>query len=152
MDATNYPGGGPTPNMNHVKNPQKTIFLSAKDTDDNKSPGLGPDGVYRDPWGGPYIITMDLNYDDQCHDSNYCHQAVSQNSNPPFPATPYAQTGFNGLFNPNGTAATQAEKDNYLYHGKVMVWSAGPDRKFDRTLPASGPDSGVNKDNVLSWQ
>jgi len=71
-DATNYPGGGPTPNMNHVKNPQRTIFLNAKMASDTKSPGVGPDGVYRDPWGNPYIITMDLTYDEQCHDAFYC--------------------------------------------------------------------------------
>jgi hypothetical protein len=54
--------------------------------------------------------------------------------------------GFNGLFNPdaNGTS------DNFLYHGKVMVWSAGPDRKID--LPPARADQGFNKDNVLSWQ
>ena len=38
--------------------------------------------VYRDPWGNPYIITMDLNYDEQCQDAFYCQQAVSQNLNP----------------------------------------------------------------------
>ena len=30
-----------------------------------------------------------------------------------------------------------------------MVWSAGPDGKIDPTAPAN---SGVNKDNILSWQ
>jgi len=140
MDATNYPGGGPTPNMNYVKNPQRTIFLNAKIVNDTNSPGVGPDGVYRDPWGGPYIISMDLNYDEQCRDSNYCQQAVSQN-----PPASTSQTGFNGLFNPDPIATNP---NNFLYHGKVMVWSAGPDRKFDNT----SANQGVNKDNVLSWQ
>jgi beta-lactamase regulating signal transducer with metallopeptidase domain len=27
------------------------------------APGVGVDGVYRDPWGGPYVITPDLNGD-----------------------------------------------------------------------------------------
>jgi prepilin-type N-terminal cleavage/methylation domain-containing protein len=141
MDATNYPGGGPTPNMNYVKNPQRTIFLNAKITDDTNSPGVGPDGVYRDPWGGPYIISMDLSYDEQCRDSNYCQRAVSQN-----PPNSSSQTGFNGLFNPDANGQT----DNYLYHGKVMVWSAGPDRMIDS--PPARADQGFNKDNVLSWQ
>jgi prepilin-type N-terminal cleavage/methylation domain-containing protein len=147
MDATNYPGGGMTPNRDHVKNPQRTIFLNAKVVADNNSPGVGQDGVYRDPWGNPYIITMDLNYDEQCHDSNYCQQAVSQS--PPMSASPYVQTGFNGLFNPNANPVTQADKDNYLYHGKVMVWSSGPDRQMTNAVPANLE---VNKDNILSWQ
>ena len=142
MDATNYPGGGPTPNMNYVKNPQRTIFLNAKMVGDTNSPGVGPDGVYRDPWGNPYIITMDLNYDEQCRDSNYCQRAVSQNP----PGSPSSQAGYNGLFNPDANGTT----DNFLYHGKVMVWSAGPDRKID--IPAGPADQGFNKDNILSWQ
>ena len=141
MDATNYPGGGPTPNMNYVKNPQRTIFLNAKIVADTNSPGVGPDGVYRDPWGGPYIITMDLSYDEQCRDSNYCQRVVSQN--PPLSSS---QAGYNGLFNPDLNGQT----DNYLEHGKVMVWSAGPDRKID--LPPTRADQGFNKDNILSWQ
>jgi prepilin-type N-terminal cleavage/methylation domain-containing protein len=143
MDATNYPGGGPTPNMNYVKNPQRTIFLNAKIVADTNSPGVGPDGVYRDPWGNPYIITMDLNYDEQCRDSNYCQKVVSQNA-------PNSQTGYNGLFNPDANGAS----DNFLYHGKVMVWSAGPDRKIDMPPTSTwGPaDQGFNKDNILSWQ
>jgi prepilin-type N-terminal cleavage/methylation domain-containing protein len=148
MDATNYPGGGPTPNMNHVKNPQRTIFLNAKMAGDTNSAGVGPDGVYRDPWGGPYIITMDLNYDEQCKDSNYCHCAVSQN-----PPSSTSQAGYNGLFNPDPIASNP---DNFLYHGKVMVWSAGPDRKMDTPItlpPGGGPaNQGFNKDNILSWQ
>jgi hypothetical protein len=30
-----------------------------------------------------------------------------------------------------------------------MVWSAGPDRLIDPTMPAN---QGYNKDNILSWQ
>ncbi len=145
MDATNYPGGGATPNMDHVKNPQRTIFLNPNPAPDTNSPGIGPDGVYRDPWGCPYIITLDLSYDDYCKDSNYCQAVVSQ-------VTPGSQQGKNGLYNPNPAA----NPNNYLYHGKVMVWSAGPDRKMDTpvTLPPSGgpADQGFNKDNILSWQ
>ncbi len=121
-------------NANHQKNPQRTLFLNAKvQGDTNTWPGLGPDLVYRDPWGNPYVITMDLNYDEQCKDAFYCQTAVSQQS---------GNTGYNGLINPNGTV------DNFLYHGKVMVWSAGPDKQI-----IAGPaNSGVNKDNVVSWQ
>jgi hypothetical protein len=112
---------------------------------DASSPGVGTDLVYRDPWGNPYIITMDLNYDEQCHDAYYCQRAVSQNP----PGSPTSQIGFNGLFNPD----LNGQSDNYLYHGKVMVWSAGPDRMFDNATPPTTPaNAGYNKDNVLSWQ
>ena len=127
-------------NKNHQKNPQQTIFLIAKMTDDPKMPGIGPDLVYRDPWGNPYVITMDLNYNEQCKDAFYSLSLVSE---PPPPATPNSNPGINGLVNPDGSA------DNYQYQGKVMVWSAGPDKMIDTGSPA---DKGVNKDNILSWQ
>jgi prepilin-type N-terminal cleavage/methylation domain-containing protein len=136
MDITNT--AVTSANMNHQKNPQQTIFLNAKLVSDPTLPGVGPDGIYRDPWGSPYIITMDLNYDEQCHDLYYSRQAMSQTQ-------PSSQQGFNGLFNPDANGAS----DNFLCHGKVMVWSAGPDRMVDTNSPAN---VGVNKDNILSWQ
>jgi len=131
-------------NKNHQKNPQSTIFLNAKMTGDTTTwPGVGSDLVYRDPWGNPYVITMDLSYDEQCNDAFYTLQKVSQNP----PGGP-SQQGYNGLSNPDVNGAS----DNFRYHGKVMVWSAGPDKKIDPNLPATGATSGVNKDNILSWQ
>ena len=138
MDRTNYPGGGPTINMNHVKNPQQQVFLNAKAAINNSSPGLGTDLVYRDPWGNPYVISMDLNYDGMCQDAFYCQKKVSwQNGS--------STAGLNGLV----SAGNQAFPDDYKYHGTVMVWSAGPDGKID---PGSPANQGVNKDNVLSWK
>ena len=138
MNVTNYPdGSGATPNLNYQKNPQKTIFLNAKMSGDNTLPGVGTDLVYRDPWGNPYIISMDLNFDEQCSDAFYSRSAVSNptgaNSNP----------GLNGLVNPDVSKA-----DNFQFHGKVMVWSAGPNKKID---PTERANQGLNKDNVISW-
>jgi prepilin-type N-terminal cleavage/methylation domain-containing protein len=145
MDITTYSNGVQTVNYTHVKNPQQTVFLNAKMSGDTSSPGVGTDLVYRDPWGNPYIISMDLNYDEQCRDAYYCQRLVSQNP----PGSPTSQTGYNGLFNPDPNGQT----DNYLYHGKVMVWSAGPDRMIDTANPPTTPaNAGYNKDNVLSWQ
>jgi prepilin-type N-terminal cleavage/methylation domain-containing protein len=136
MDITNYPTGGPTANLNHSKNTQQRSFLAANMVSDATLPGVGPDLVYRDPWGTPYVITLDLSYDERCRDEFYRRAAVSglggTNANP----------GFNGLTNPDGTS------DNFLYHGKVMVWSAGPDKAIAPGLPAN---QGANKDNILSW-
>jgi prepilin-type N-terminal cleavage/methylation domain-containing protein len=137
MNLTNYPdGSGATANLNYQKNPQKTIFLNAKRTDDNTLPGVGTDLVYRDPWGNPYVITMDLNYDEQCNDAFYTRSLVSN------PTGANTNPGINGLVDPNNTA------NNFQYHGKVMVWSAGVDKKIDPGVPAN---QGVNKDNVTSW-
>ena len=156
MNYTNYPNnpGRFTANTNYQKNPQQTLFLNAKMSGWDPSatqpgtplPGVGNDLVYRDPWGNPYIISMDLNYDEQCQDAFYCLTAVSSTapgSNP--------TAGLNGLINPDSTGATP---DNYRYHGKVMVWSAGPDGQIDpNALPTGGSaNSGVNKDNIISWQ
>jgi prepilin-type N-terminal cleavage/methylation domain-containing protein len=146
MDYTNYPGTTqPTVNYNHVKNPQQTKFLNPTIAPDINSPGVGPDLVYRDPWGNPYVITMDLNYDGQCNDAFYGLQKVSQNP-PGGPGT----TGYNGLFNNvNSTGAS----DNFQFHGQVMVWSAGPTigaiKGVDQT---SSANSTVNRNHVISWQ
>ena len=137
MDITNYPGGGPTVNMNHVKNPQQTAFLKAKPSGDTKSPGVGTDLVYRDPWGNPYVISMDLNYDEMCQDAFYCQKKISWQS-----ASPNA--GLNGLI----SAGNPMFSDDFKYRGTVMVWSAGPDGKIDPNSPAN---QGANKDNIMSW-
>jgi prepilin-type N-terminal cleavage/methylation domain-containing protein len=118
-------------NQNHQKNPQQHVLLSAKLSGDTSLPGVGPDLVYRDPWGNPYVISMDLNYNDFCVDMFYGKDAVSS-------------TGLSGLI--RDTSVTGP--DNWAYRGKVMVWSAGPDGLID---PVSGSGS-ANKDNVLSWK
>ncbi len=70
-----------TINQGHVKNPQKTRYLNPTMATDINSPGVGPDGVYRDPWGNPYVITVDLNYDDKARDAFYRRPAVSAGPN-----------------------------------------------------------------------
>jgi prepilin-type N-terminal cleavage/methylation domain-containing protein len=129
-------------NVNHQKNPQQTKFLNATLASDTNSPGVGPDLVYRDPWNNPYIITMDLNYDEMCKDAFYRSNAVSGINGTS------ANPGWNGLVNPDTT-----QNDNFQFRGKVMVWSVGPpvNGKFsiDVTKPAT---DAANKNHVLSWQ
>jgi prepilin-type N-terminal cleavage/methylation domain-containing protein len=155
MDLTAYPNGNLTENTNHVYNPKQVKYLNAKlsgydpATGGQPLPGVDNAGIYRDPWGNPYVITMNSSYSMETSqtaqgtsDLFYCQKAVSQSS---------GQTGYNGLFNPTAGGGT----DNFLYHGKVMVWSAGPDGKVDSNpsnLPGGKANAGVNKDNVLSWQ
>ena len=142
MNWTSYPNGTPTANVGNVYNPKQVGYLNAKTSGYDPTPQANPPGgvdntgTYRDPWGNPYIITMDLSYDDQCSDLFYSQRTLSQQN---------GQAGFNGLSNPDAGGNT----DNFLYHGKVMVWSAGPDGQISRTQNAS---QGVNKDNILSWQ
>lgn len=123
-----------TVNFQNVKNPQKQVFLNANIVS-SLSSGVGPDLVYRDPWGMPYIITMDLNYDDRARDAFYRRASISQNN---------GSVGFNGLGN-----SKPSDPDAFEFPGKIMVWSAGPDRMID---PNAKANAGVNKDNVLSWK
>lgn len=123
-----------TVNFQNVKNPQKQVFLNANIVS-TMSSGVGPDLVYRDPWGMPYIISIDLNYDDRTRDAFYRRASVSQNS---------GSVGFNGLGN-----SRPSDPDAFEFPGKIMVWSAGPDRMID---PNAKANVGVNKDNVLSWK
>ncbi len=88
-------------NVQHIYNPQQTPFFSAKLATDTNSPGIGPDDVFRDPWGSPYIITMDLNYDTKCFD--YTLNQMYHNNSP----TPTAP-----LWVP----------------GEAIVWSLGPSK------------------------
>jgi len=124
-------------NVNHTRNPQQRSFIHPKLVSDTNSPGLGTDGNYRDPWGNPYIISIDTGYDEICTDDYYKNQTVSQDS---------GQTGRNGLVN---TTDAGGAGDHFVYRGKAMVWSVGPDRKAANNVRA---DQGVNKDNVLSWK
>ena len=131
MDRTNPLN----PKKGNPENRQGTVFLNAKGTSiaTPPSPGVGPDGVYRDPWGSPYIITFDLNYDDSCRDGFYRGTAVSQD--------PVTKKGINGFVNAGGP-------DTWELRTGVMVWSLGPDKMADPNTPAN---KAPNKDNITSW-
>lgn len=121
-------------NYRHVLNPQKVDFINGvKEASEIRQGGVGDDGVYRDPWGNPYIVSLDLNYDNKTRDSFYRRAAVSQQQ---------GDRGFNGL-------ARAGAGDLFEARTTVMMWSMGPDGWAD---PAVKAGQGVNKDNVLSWQ
>src|SRR5437667_3488757 len=121
-------------NLNHALNPNKIGYLTAKEVSDPKLPGVGPDGVYRDPWSNPYIISIDLNGDGKCRDA-FCRRGrVSQMQ---------GDKGFNGLFR------ASAAPDDFQANKPIMVWSFGPDGWINDQLPAN---VAPNKDNILSWQ
>jgi len=122
------------PTKGNSENRQGIAFLNTKFSNVKGGPGVGnDDGVYRDPWGSPYIITMDLNYDNSCRDGFYRGDKV---------ATDPKQPG-KGLL-----GFVRADRDSWELRTGVMVWSLGPDRRADPTVPAT---VGANKDNITSW-
>ena len=135
LDDVSYANGQPTPNQNHVLNPQRLSFLNVTRTSDVGAPGLGPDGEYRDPWGQPYIISLDYSGNGGCRDAVYSRAAVSQKA---------GQIGFNGLLNPIAGGAT----DDYEHVGEILVWSMGQDRRASKDQKAN---AGENKNNLLHW-
>jgi prepilin-type N-terminal cleavage/methylation domain-containing protein len=90
--------------MGHIYNPQQTVFYSPKSGGSNApgsgpgNPGLGNDEVLRDVWGMPYIISLDLNYDDHVYDDSLEQMYKVNHPNAPPLLTP----------------------------GKAVVWSFGP--------------------------
>ena len=66
-DSTNANGN---PNVNNATNPRVIVFINPpyvkNDTAGQRRSGVSPtDGRYYDPWGTPYAIKIDGNYDNQ---------------------------------------------------------------------------------------
>jgi prepilin-type N-terminal cleavage/methylation domain-containing protein len=139
LDLEYYADGAPTINQGHRRNPRRTRFLDLSIRGGtNAVPGVGVDGVYRDPWKSPYIVSLDLNGDGRTRDFFYREPAVSEDfSNP--------GRGLNDLVKiEDGRGHTFFEAPF-----PVLVWSAGPDRQVNPKIRAN---EGVNRDNLLSWQ
>lgn len=135
MDLERRPDNGlATVNENHSQNPQKNAFLTGTFNARNVGPGIGTDLLYRDPWGNPYIVTVDLNYDNFVRDGFYRRPQVSQDS---------GTRGFNGL------VPSSSDNNAWEVRDSVVVWSFGPDGWAD---PGVKANTGANKDNLVSWQ
>jgi len=131
LTASTFPGYTADPSVaGNARNPRRTAYFNAKTSGGTSGAGLGTDGVMRDPWGSPYIVALDFNYDGWVSNSVYNANVVN---------------GFNtGLVRQGGAgSSTWALKDS------VMVLSFGPDASFSDTSSANSP---VNKDNILSWK
>lgn len=157
-DLERFRDGNPTVNPNHSLNPNKQDFLDFKEVDYQRPPGagpalykpggIGPDGVLRDPWGNPYIVTLDLNYDNHTRDAYYRMEAVSLSS---------GDMGFNGLRRANPVGTGDKSPNRFEANSTVMVWSFGPDGMIGKRDTAgyhimAKANEGFNKDNVLSWK
>jgi prepilin-type N-terminal cleavage/methylation domain-containing protein len=137
MDVKDWTSG----QKGNSENPQHQRFFDPKAVDNNTSPGLGKDGVYRDPWSHAYIISFDMNYDNQTRDAVYRQDVVSKQD-----AT---GKGFNGLFQSDKTI-----QDSFEGRHGVMIWSLGPDGAASSSPPTGTPKKATedpNKDNILSW-
>lgn len=120
-------------NANHLRNPHKKKYWNPKMVTGPIGGVSTEDYVARDPFGNPYIVTLDMNDDNKCLDALYRLQSVSSK---------------NGAIGHYGLSRPPALKgDNFELNGPVMIWSAGPDRLWDLD-PANG---GFNRDNILSW-
>ena len=105
------------------RNPRKIVFYEPRIASGDGAPGLGRDGVLRDPWGNPYIISLDMNDDNKTLDGYYG----------------YVRKSGSGL--------------DPEINVTVMVWSFGPDGKIeDKDKDGVTVSSGFNKDNVVSWE
>jgi len=65
-DAAYYPE---TNMARHTYNSRSLPLYTARPATDTNSPGVDANNILRDPWGMPYIITQDLNYDGKCTDT-----------------------------------------------------------------------------------
>ena len=122
-------------NKNHRANYKKTRYFKPKLVTGTDSHGVGSDGVFRDPWGNPYVITVDLNNDDKCSDLLYELPSISGIAS--------ERIGHHGLMR-----ETINGEELFVLPGSVMVWSKGPDGKTDPTVSA---EKGANRDNVIGW-
>ena len=141
-----YFGDGTTQTDNgiqHALNPNRVVFYNVKDVKGIGPNGVGSDGVYRDPWGNPYMITVDLNYDNRARDAIYKWNAVSSDPNKPTGSS----CGLTKLPDANGVF----QNNTFEANATVMIWSMGPDHQFDIGVNAA-TKGGVNADNILSWK
>jgi prepilin-type N-terminal cleavage/methylation domain-containing protein len=130
MDIESFADGSPTVNLNHGRNPQRHVLLSAKRRSDNTSPGIGTDLVYRDPWGNPYIISLDLDFDGATSDGLYSSLRKGR------------------------VVAPGKPKLAFVLPAEIFIWSFGPDGKVDTKAATGirddGKGTGANKDNIVS--
>jgi prepilin-type N-terminal cleavage/methylation domain-containing protein len=59
------------PNKDHARNPRRHATFTAKESSGPGVRGLDSNLILRDPWGNPYIITVDMNDDNRVYDGYY---------------------------------------------------------------------------------
>jgi prepilin-type N-terminal cleavage/methylation domain-containing protein len=117
----------------HTENQQHQAFYTPKAVESKASGGLGPDGVLRDVWGNPFIISFDMNYDNMTRDAFYRADKVSYPNGKAMPG-----------FSKTGIMAGAME-----FRSGVMIWSLGPDGTANANEAGNAKE---NKDNITSWK
>ncbi len=120
-----YPEYNSTNGQGHIYNPQQTAFYQGKAALNTNSPGIGSDGILRDPWGMPYIVTLDLSGDNRVFDYF-----------------------LNGMYQNSVDGTTPNTNATLLIPGHAVVWSFGPSKHID--LGKNSLNS-VNKYMVTSY-
>ena len=114
-------------NVQHIYNPQQTPFFSAKVANNSISPGIGTNDVFLDPWGSPYIITLDLNYDFKCFDWT-----------------------LNQMYHNNNLGTSQPQPPPLMVPGEAIVWSLGPAMTIHPTEPLNSPSYPFNHRTIVT--
>lgn len=125
-----------TPQLSQLalaRNPKNIVFIEPRISPVVTGHGLGPDGVLRDPWGNPYIITLDLDDNKKTLDGYYGDVRKPSNLDE-FVSSPVMVWSFG----PDGKA-------------EPRQGGAGTDPGYDENNPPT-IDSGFNKDNITSWE
>jgi len=123
--------------INNIMNPRQIPFYHAKDSGSINSPGVDPAGVLRDPWGNPYIVSLDIDGNNRTQDAFYRLQSVSR------------MNGSQGFFGLSNNTDPGGNGDHFEVAQPIMIWSFGPDGQADAATQAN---QGANKDNILGWQ
>ncbi len=89
-------------NAGFTRNTRKLPLFTAKETDSTTRGGVDPNLVFRDPWGNPYIITIDMNDDNKACD------------------------GFYRTVGGAGFTETSPSSGIFELSRSVMIWSFGP--------------------------
>jgi prepilin-type N-terminal cleavage/methylation domain-containing protein len=111
-DDAYYPEFNAASGQGHIYNSQMTAFYQGKAASGPTSlgagpgsPGIGTDEILRDPWGLPYMVTLDVNGDNRVFD-------------------PYLNQMYQNQF-PGSTL---------LIPGHAVVWSFGPPGQINLSL------------------
>ncbi len=136
-ELANFPAGHPAYapqndldnrpiNFNNALNQKGNTFLNVKVAKGVSPNGAGElDRVLRDPWGRPYLVWVDTDYDNRIVN--------------PFPES--AGQSVRPATDPAARFISQP----------VLVMSLGPDGQADFSLPADAKST-VNADNLYSWR
>ena len=105
------------------ENPRRIVFLSPPDVKDVNNPraGIGsapaPAGQYYDPWGKPYMVRIDTDYDNQVNNP-YSQNAGSA----PFLRTGVIAWSFGKDALSQSTSTTPADKNTGTNKDDIISW------------------------------